>query len=168
MQKVKDLLKFAIISFIAILGFSFVGTATPASAQSGHFITGGGNAAECTDIGTRVECTGKVAGLGGTTFSITITASGNASVECTNPGGNVAPGQDTTANVAGTTGPLPTPRNGSFNFDLMTAAPPAPPPTPTCPNPQWTAAIVDVSFTTATLTLREDGVVSDTITVPVN
>jgi hypothetical protein len=35
------------------------------------------------------ECTGKVAGLGGTTFEITIVAPGIASVECTNPGGNL-------------------------------------------------------------------------------
>ena len=162
------MLKFAIISFIAILGFSFVGTATPASAQSGHFITGGGNAAECTDTGTTVECTGKVSGLGGTTFSITISAPGIASVECTNPGGNVAPGQDTAVNVAGTTGPLPTPRNGSFNFSIETDDPEPLPATPTCPNNKWTPNVDDVSFTSATLTLRENGVVSDTITVPVN
>jgi len=30
-----------------------------------------------------------------------------------------------------------------------------------------TATVVDVAFTTATLTLLEDGVVSDTVTVPV-
>jgi hypothetical protein len=30
----------------------------------------------------------------------------------------------------------------------------------------WTATVVDVEFGDATLTLSEDGVVSDTITVP--
>jgi hypothetical protein len=32
----------------------------------------------------------------------------------------------------------------------------------------WTATVVDVEFGDATLTLSEDGVVSDTITVPVS
>jgi hypothetical protein len=137
-----------------------------AQAQSGHFITGGGNAAECTDIGTQVECTGKVAGLGGTTFEITIEASGIATVECENPAGNVAPGQDTTVDVAGGTGPLPTPRNGQFVFTITTDAPTVPN-VPTCPNPQWTAHVVDVAFGDATLRLFEDGVLSDTVVVPV-
>jgi len=143
-------------------------TASPALAASGHFVTGGANAPVCTDIGLQVTCTGKVAGLGGTTFEITLAAPGIASVECENPGGNVAPGQDTAIDVAGTSGPLPTPRNGQYEFSVTTATPAPLPPTPTCPNEQWIPHIVDVSFTAATLTLLEDGVVSDTITVPVS
>lgn len=140
----------------------------PALAQSGHFLTGGGNAPQCTDIGTQVECSGKVAGLGGTTFEITIEADGIASVECRNPGGNVAPGQDTAVTVEGSTDPLPTPRNGQFRFTVTTDDPEPLPPTPTCPNAQWTAEIVDVTFTTATLTLFEDGVQSDQVVVTVS
>jgi hypothetical protein len=135
-----------------------------ASAQSGHFV----QTQTCTDAGTTVECSGKVAGLGGTTFEITVEADGIASVECTNPGGNVAPGQDTAVTVAGTTEPLPTPRNGQFRYTLATDDPEPLPPTPTCPNAQWTPDIVDVTFTTATITLLEDGVVSDVVTVPVS
>jgi hypothetical protein len=155
----------AIAALAAFVGLAL--GAAPAYAQSGHFITGGGNAPACTDEGTTVECTGKVAGLGGTTFEITIEADGIASVVCTNPAGNRAPGQDTAVTVAGSTGPLPTPRNGQFVFTIATD-PPAPlPPTPTCPNEMWTATIVDVTFTTATLTLFEDGVQSDQVVVPV-
>jgi hypothetical protein len=135
-----------------------------ASAQSGHFV----QTQTCTDEGTTVECSGKVAGLGGTTFEITVEADGIASVECTNPGGNVAPGQDTAVTVAGTTEPLPTPRNGQFRYTLATDDPEPLPPTPTCPNAQWTPDIVDVTFTTATITLLEDGVISDVVTVPVS
>jgi hypothetical protein len=139
-----------------------------ATAQSGHFLTGGNNAPTCTDIGTQVTCTGKVAGLGGTTFEITIEADGIASVECRNPGGNVAPGQDTAVTVEGSTDPQPTPRNGRSNFSITTDDPEPLPPTPTCPNPQWTAEIVDVAFTTATLSLYEDGVLTDEVTVLVS
>src|SRR5918995_5927588 len=156
--------RFLLLSAIAVAALAFPGVA---SAQSGHFITGGGNAPQCTDIGLQVTCTGKVAGLGGTTFEITIQAAGIATVECINPAGHRAPGQDTAVNVAGTTGPLPTPRNGQFVFTIETDEPAPLPPTPTCPNEMWTATVVDVAFTTATLTLLEDGVVSDTVTVPV-
>lgn len=142
-------------------------TALAALAQSGHFLTGGNNAPSCEDIGTQVECTGKVAGLGGTTFEITVVANGVAEVVCINPGGNRAPGQDTNVTVSGSTTPLPTPRNGQFRFTITTNDPGPLPATPTCPNPQWTPIIVDVHFTTATLTLLEDGVVSDTVVVPV-
>ena len=139
-----------------------------ASAQSGHFVTGGANAPTCTDIGLQVQCSGKVAGLGGTTFEITVEAQGIATVECINPGGNRAPGQDTAVDVSGTTGPQPTPRNGRVNFTLTTASPSPLPATPTCPNAMWTPVITGVAFTDATLTLSEDGVVSDTETVPVS
>ena len=75
------------IAITAIAGFVGLALgAAPAYAQSGHFLEGGGNAPECTDEGTTVACDGKVAGLGGTTFEITIEAAGIASVECTNPG----------------------------------------------------------------------------------
>jgi hypothetical protein len=89
-------------------------------------------------------------------------------VVCINPGGNRAPGQDTDVDVAGTTGPLATPRNGNFEFSITTDAP-----TVTgeeaCPNASWTAVVVDVTFGDATLMLFEDGVAipSDTFTVPV-
>ena len=137
---------------------AFGGTAF---AQSGHFV----GTPVCTDEGTTVECRGKVAGLGGTTFEITVTAPGTASVECANPAGNVAPGQSFTTTAAGSSGPQPTPRNGQFRFTVETVTPTAPP--GSCPNPMWTATVVDVEFGDATITLTEDGVVSDTITVPV-
>lgn len=148
---------------IAMLGLA-TGTA---AAQGGHFVTGGGNAPSCTDIGTQVRCTGKVAGLGGTTFTITVAAPGIASVECVNPAGQRAPGQDTAVEVAGSSGPLPTPRNGQFQFTITSDDPAPLPATPTCPNPKWTPEIVDVSFTTATLSLFENGDLSDQVTVAV-
>jgi hypothetical protein len=132
-----------------------------ALAQSGHFV----GEPTCTDIGTQVQCSGKVAGLGGTTFTITVTATGTASVTCTNPAGNVAPGQSFTTTVAGSSGPFPTPRNGQARFTVTSVAPTAP--AGSCPNPMWTATVTDVAFTDATVTLREDSNVSDVITVPV-
>ncbi|HET6467839.1 MAG TPA: hypothetical protein VFG43_05620 [Geminicoccaceae bacterium] len=139
-----------------------------AFAQSGHFLTGGNNAPSCTDEGVFVRCTGSVAGLGGTTFEIRVAASGTASVVCINPGGNRAPGQDTSVNVAGTSGPLATPRNGRYRFTIETDDPGPLPSTPTCPNAQWTAQITDVTFDTATLSLFEDNVQVDQVVVLVS
>jgi hypothetical protein len=150
------------LGVVAVAMFAFPSVA---SAQSGHFV----GTPTCTDEGTTVSCDGKVAGLGGETFEITVDATGVASVECTNPGGNVAPGQDTIVNTEGTTGEQPTTSNGQFRFrDLATDDPEPLPATPTCPNNQWTPNITDVTFTTATLILLEDGVESDRITVPVS
>jgi hypothetical protein len=137
--------------------------AAVALAQSGHFV----GTPVCEDIGTQLECSGKVAGLGGTTFEITVEAAGTASVECTNPGGNVAPGQDFDVTATGSGGPQPTPRNGQARFTIRTDAPS--PPADSCPNESWTAEVVDVAFTgDATLRLFEDSNLSDIIVVPIS
>jgi hypothetical protein len=152
------------ILLCAVLTTALLALPSVAAAQSGHFV----QTQTCSDIGTQVQCSGKVAGLGGTTFEISVVAQGTATVVCINPGGNRAPGQDTSVTVSGSSGPLPTPRNGQFRYTVTSVAPGPLPATPTCPNDQWTPVITDVSFTTATITLTEDGVVSDQVTVPVS
>jgi hypothetical protein len=151
--------KIGIIAVLALMVTALA--AVPALAQSGHFV----GTPTCSDQGTTYNCTGKVAGLGGTTFEIRSTATGTASVTCTNPAGNVAPGQSFTTTSTGTTGPLATPTNGNYSFNVSSATPTAP--RGSCPNAKWTATVTDVTFTTVTLTLLEDNVVSDTITVSV-
>ena len=153
----KRILGTVIIGFVLALGFP-----SAALAQSGHFV----QTQTCTDIGTQVRCTGKVAGLGGTEFEIKVIADGIALVECTNHGGNVAPGQTFETTASGSSGPLATPRNGQFRYRLTSIAPAAP--ADSCPNDGWTAEVVDVQFTTATIQLYEDGALSDEVTVPVN
>ncbi|MBA2483161.1 MAG: hypothetical protein H0V39_01825 [Nitrosomonas sp.] len=131
-------------------------------AQSGHFV----GTQICTDAGTTLVCQGKVAGLGGTTFQINVQAIGTAVIECENPGGNVAPGQDTEVTILGSSGPLSTPRNGNYRYTISTTTPTVPN-VPTCPNNKWTANVIDVTFRDATITLLEDNVIADQITVPV-
>jgi hypothetical protein len=150
--------RFLAIAAMTVAAFAFP---TSAFAQSGHFV----GTQRCTDTGTTVTCTGKVAGLGGTTFTILVSAQGTADVTCTNPAGNVAPGQSFNFTASGQSGPFPTPRNGQAPYTVSTTAPTAP--AGSCPNPKWTATVTDVHFTTATITLLEDGSVSDTVTVPV-
>lgn len=147
---------------IALAVVASIASVGVAHAQSGHFV----GTPTCRDQGTTLQCSGKVAGLGSTTFQIDVAAQGTASVVCTNPGGNVAPGQSFTTTTTGTGGPFPTPRNGSARFTVNTVTPSAPP--GSCPNEKWTATVTDVEFGDATITLREDSTVSDTITVPVD
>jgi hypothetical protein len=150
-----------VVGLIALL--ASLAVALTVYAQSGHFQD---RTVSCEDIGTQVQCSGKVAGLGGTTFTVSVTANGQASVVCTNPGDNPAPGQAFSFTATGNTGSQPTPRNGSAQFLVSTTAPTAP--ANSCPNPKWTATVTDVAFSgDATLTLTEDSTVSDTITVPV-
>jgi len=157
-NRMKRYLLFFALAAVAALTFAAV-----ALAQSGHFL----GTPTCTDEGTTVECSGRVAGLGGTTFNVTVEAEGTAITECRNPGGNVAPGQTFDLDVTGDAGPQPTPRNGSARFNLESDAPVAP--AGSCPNPQWTASVTDVVFTSdATITLLEDGNVSDVIVVPIS
>jgi hypothetical protein len=155
--KTHEAIAVALLALGLVLGFP-----AAAMAQSGHFV----GTPTCSDEGTTVECTGKVAGLGGTTFTITVSAPGTASVTCTNPAGNVAPGQSFSTTATGTSGPFATPRNGSARFTVESDTPSAPP--GSCPNPKWTATVTDVEFGDATITLTEDGTVSDAITVPVS
>src|SRR5687767_4915531 len=114
MKSMRKLVSLLTTGFVSM---AFTGIAL---AQSGHFLD---RTVACRDVGTQVLCSGKVSGLGGTTFNIEITATGTASVECENHGGNVAPGQDTAVTTTGETGPQPTPRNGNFNFSFTTVAP---------------------------------------------
>jgi hypothetical protein len=152
-----------IVLGLAALALTLGLTAGIASAQSGHFV----GTPTCTDQGTELNCEGRVSGLGGTTFQITASvANAQAETACRNPGGNIAPGQDFAFTAEGSTGPRPTTRNGNFRFDISTVQPT--PPADACPNPGWTALVVDVDFgQTATITLTENGVVSDSVTVPI-
>ena len=152
----KRFLGIILAALLLVLGFPAV-----AQAQSGHFV----GTPTCVDQGTTLRCTGKVAGLGSTTFEITVEATGVATVECTNPAGNVAPGQTFETTTLGTSGPLATPRNGQYRFNVSTETPTAP--AGSCPNPKWRATVTDVEFGDATITLREGGSPSDSITVPV-
>jgi hypothetical protein len=139
------------IGIIAVLSLIVAAlAAVPALAQNPHFVRGPIG----TDEGTTLLVTGKVAGLGSDPVNIVIDAEGLATVECTNPGGNVAPGQDTEVDASGQTGPI-TPRNGQITFSAETLEPTVPN-FPTCPNPQWTANVTDVEFSSATATVFDE------------
>jgi hypothetical protein len=158
--------KIGIIAVLALMVLALA--AVPALAQSVHFVTGGGNAPTATGPNADTSdlvLTGKVAGLGGTTFEIEATANCTANYACQNRGGefpNDPKKQSVSAIVGDTTGPLPTPKNGSFRFRLTLEAPES---TLTCPGRQ-VVVLTSVSYTNVLITLEEDGVESDRLTIP--
>lgn len=110
----------------------------------------------CTDQGLTLNCTGNVSGLGQEALTVNISSPATATVECTNPAGNVAPGQTFTFTASGTQ-TVQVDKNGRATFDLTTLAPTAP--AGSCPNPKWTANVTDVTFGTVTLTGIQGGVI---------
>lgn len=140
-----------------------------AHAQNGHFV-GAQTCVENPDFS--VTCSGTIAGLGSTTFEIVVTAAGDATVQCANPGGNVAPGQDTSIIAGGSSGPQRTDTSGNYSYTVSTNTPTVTARQAGCPNGKWTATITNVNYTDATIVLYEgtgaNRTQSDTDTVPVD
>ena len=110
-----------------------------------------------TDEGTTLSVRTCLAGLGAGDLTVDIDASGIGETECSNPGGNVAPGQDTEVDTSGTLLiPSTQFKNGTVCFTVETDEPTVPD-TPTCPNDHWSADVIDVDFSDATLLVYQGG-----------
>jgi hypothetical protein len=112
-----------------------------------------------TDQGLSLRATGALAGLGGGDVLIKLAARANATATCTNPAGQTQPpGQNPAPVDVQGTQPIPATeiKNGNVSFNVRTDQPVTPiPGAPDCPNPQWTEAITDLSFTSAVITVEQ-------------
>jgi hypothetical protein len=131
--------------------------ATTATAASAHLK--GRNPVLFTDNILTLTARVSYAGLGNFDAFQELTATGNTTSTCTNQGGGVAPGQNPapTTTSGGTAVPAADIKNGNVTISTTTDAPVTPiPGAPGCPNSNWTEAITDIAFTSATIKLSQD------------
>jgi hypothetical protein len=132
-------------------------TASTAIAASPHLK--GRNPVSFTDNILTLTARVSYAGLGNFDTFQELTATGNTTSTCTNQGGAQAPGQNPapTTTSGGTAVPAEDIKNGNVTISTTTGAPVTPiPGAPGCPNPNWTEAITDIAFTSATIKLSQD------------
>jgi hypothetical protein len=145
---------------MAIAALSVVGLFAPTAALAAnvHFVSG----PTFTDNGTTLTTTGKLAGLGNGDLVITVAVKGIAEkITCTNPGGNQAPGQNKPGVTASGDQTIDDSqiKNGSVTIRVTTTAPAQLTAKQAgCPNNNWTARIDDVKFSSATITVVQEGV----------
>jgi hypothetical protein len=111
-----------------------------------------------TDTGTSARACGKLAGLGNADVTITLTGSATVDSMCTNPAGNVAPGQAQQVVTGSIIIKQTDIKNGTVSFCLSTADPACSTAKECgCPNNNWTATIFDVEFGELLLTVVQSG-----------
>jgi hypothetical protein len=113
-----------------------------------------------TDLGEQLKVCVALAGLGNKDVTITVSATGSASVIGFSPGGNPAPGQNKfpVSTVASTTIPSRQIKNGTVSVCLTTPLVQAPDATDAgFPNDNWDVVIDDVEFTQVTITVEQNG-----------
>jgi hypothetical protein len=140
--------------------------ATAAQAASPHFKKGG--EPTCTITGTAtsktVQCGGTLSGLGGGDLSIPTTVTGFAVYQCSNQGGNTAPGQNRVLvgpSTVPTTISSQSIKNGNVTFttspNTLSAPATVSGAAAGCPNPNWTGVNPTLTITDISLTISQAG-----------
>src|SRR5262252_3018886 len=146
------------LAFVATLCGVLMLASNSAFANSVHLKGGAHAEPSFTDHGLSLEASGALAGLGNGDVLVTLTAQADVISTCTNQGGNQAPGQNPAPITVSGSEAIPASeiKNGTTPFDVVTIPPVAViPGAPDCPNPNWTEAIEDLAFTSATITVEQ-------------
>jgi hypothetical protein len=135
-----------------------------AAASAGSSKAGGDCADPC--VGLLLNAIGTLVGIAPAEETIVhIEATGIPIVECSNQGGNRAPGQNPAAITTSgdqTIGLTKITRNGTAGIDVTTVLPQLvyPGTQMGCPNDNWTGTITAIQFTSAVVTVFQDGVLT--------
>ena len=155
--------------FLALATVLVAAIAFPAAASAGNPHLKNPNPLLFTDNGLTLTATVSYAGLGNFDTVQTVNATAQPTASCTNPAGATQPPGHNPAsvNVTGSTAvPASDIKNGNVTITTTTDPPVTPiAGAPDCPNPQWTENITDMAFTSATITLSQQGVVVLTVNV---
>jgi hypothetical protein len=133
-------------------------TASLAVAASVHLKGGAHAKPSFTDLGTQLNVSGALSGLGQQDLTVTLNATANVTATCTNGGMHQAPGQNPAPiSVTGSQAiPAGSVINGNVSFNVTTNKPASPiAGAPDCPNPNWSEGITDLSFTSGTIIVRQ-------------
>jgi hypothetical protein len=152
-------------TLVVLLAALFAAAVTSVAVASSVHLKGGSNAEPSfTDNGLTLSASGELSGLGNEDVLITLSATGNPTATCTNPGSDThqpAGHNPAPVTLTGTQAiPASEIKNGNTTFGvnnaLATNAPTTPiEGAPDCPNPNWTEDITDVAFTSATITVEQ-------------
>jgi hypothetical protein len=135
-------MKTVILSFVGLL--LAVASVNTASAQATKL-----KSLTATDMGNSLQICYDVAGLGNVSQTkLTITYSAVVTTECTNPAGNVAPGQTKTLNNQSVNIMVSVNNGRAVGCETIGGFTPG-----SCPNSQWTSAVKDVSFSNVSISI---------------
>jgi hypothetical protein len=113
----------------------------------------------------------KVAGIGSEPVTFLLTVSGFVTTQCTNPAGNVAPGQNSSFTVSGEPVVVTPDQTGTLTVPegISASGPAVGDPVSNrdagCPNRQWSGSVTSSTITSATLTVSQGGSVIPALTV---
>ncbi len=144
-----------------MLALTAVGVlATVAWGASVHLKGGAHAEPTFTDNGLTLSASGELAGLGNEDVLVTLSAMGQPTATCGNPGAKTfeAPGQNPAEVTLTGTQAIPASeiKNGTTPFSVTTESLATPiEDAPDCPNSNWTETITDVAFTSATITVEQ-------------
>jgi hypothetical protein len=134
----------SVFQFLSVVVISLI-SATSLSAQNPQ-VKGQLTA---TDLGTQLQVCFDIAGLGNVSMTkLTVNFTAVATTECTNKGGNVAPGQ--TKTVSGSQDFMVTVRNGRTGFQCVKTDVPAP---GKCPGGFAGGTVTDVQFSNVSISV---------------
>ena len=112
------------------------------------------------DNGNTLTVCYTLAGLGNKDINVTLTTTGEATAQCISPGGNLAPGQNKVPveSTVSQTIRASSIKNGTVSFCQTSRNPGIVSSRAAgCPNNNWLAKIIDIEFTSATLTVVQGG-----------